>query len=210
MSDGRRFEMGKGYEKLKSDVDRDCNDRDSCGCFNPDGCNVSRCSIGKYGENGYKHCFHDYCNKFKWVIDRAKHYGEKLGLNWEDVLDSWETDRDYWYMNYYQNSNQPEIKGDKVRVFESVDEMLKAIGDRKFRCPYCGGISTNPYSCNSGLEVELINQKGKHPCNWDVGGLFGDLGKGIFVYCKDKLRGETIFMPVAWEDIGEEQKAGAI
>jgi hypothetical protein len=29
--------------------------------------------------------------------------------------------------------------------------------------------------------------------------LFGDLGKGVFVYCKDRLAGESIFMPIAWE-----------
>jgi hypothetical protein len=183
-----------GYESLKAAVERDCNDRNSCGCFNPEGCNLENARIGEYGKRGYKSCFHKYCNKFKWVIDRAKHYGEKLGLNWEDVLTSWEADRNYWYMNYYQDSNQPEIKGDKVRVFETVEEMLANLGERKFRCPACGGISTDPYKCNSGLEMS----KGKK-CDWKVYGLFGDLGKGVFVYCKDKLRGETIFMPVAWE-----------
>ena len=50
-------------------------------------------------------CSHKYCDKFKWVIDRAKAYGEATGLNWEDVLDGWETDRNYWYMNYYQDCN---------------------------------------------------------------------------------------------------------
>ena len=88
-----------------------------------------------------------------------------------------------------------DLKSDKVKVFETVEEMLKAIREKQFRCPACGGISTNPYKCNSGLEMS----KGKI-CDWNVGGLFGDLGKGIFVYCKDKLQGETIFMPVAWEN----------
>lgn len=178
-----------GYEKLKESVMRDCNERNSCGCFNPEGCNVK----GQKVEG--KSCFHDYCNKFKWVIDRAKHYGEKLGLNWEDILDSWEADRGYWYMNYYQDCNQPEIKGDKVRVFETVKEMLKSIGGKGFRCPMCGGISKEPYKCNSGLEIS----KGKK-CDWKVYGLFGGLGKGVFIYCKDKLHGETIFMPIAWEN----------
>lgn len=192
----------KGYEKLMEAVIRDCNEGE--GCFNPDGCDKeftkmvpAEGTMKKYTDMVCKvntKCFHQYCDKFKWVIDRAKHYGEKLGLNWEDILDSWEADRSYWYMNYYQECNQPEIKGDKVRVFETVDEMLKAIGEKKFRCPACGGISTNPYECNSGKEMS----NGKI-CDWKVYGLFRDLGKGVFVYCKDKLRGETIFMPVAWE-----------
>jgi len=193
----------KGYEKLKAAIEHDCNEGE--GCFNPDGCNhefyrrvPSEGLMKKYSDTACKcvsKCSHKYCDKFKWVIDRANHYAEKLGLNWEDVFDSWESSRSYWYMNYYQDCNQPEIKGDKVRTFETVDEMLKSIGDKKFRCPMCGGISKSPYKCDSGLEMS----RGKI-CDWNVGGLFGDLGKGIFVYCKDKLQGETIFMPVAWEE----------
>lgn len=137
----------------------------------------------------------EYCQKFKWVINRAKQYGEKMGLDWNEILKSWENERSYWYLNYYQDCNQPEIKSDKVRIFDTVDEMLKSMPDKKFRCPACGGISTNPYECNSGLEMS----KGKK-CDWKVYGLFRDLGKGIFVYCKDQLRGETIFVPIAWED----------
>lgn len=166
-----------GYEKLKASVERDCD----CGCFNPEGCNVpNRRKDGKC-------CTHSYCDKFKWVIDRAKQYGEKLGLNWEDILNSWESNRSYWYMNYYQECNEPEINSDKVRVFETVDEMIGSIGKKQFRCPACGGISTNPYACDNG------------ECNWKVYGLFGDMNKGVFVYCKDRLKGETIFLPVAWE-----------
>lgn len=155
-----------GYEKLKKAVEKDVADSQGERCI----------------------------DKFNWIIDRAKHYGEKLGLNWEAVLDSWEEDRTYWYMNYYQECNQPKLDTDRVRVFETVEEMFQSIDDRKFRCPACGGISTNPYACNSGLEMS--NEK---ICNWKVYGLFGDLGKGVFVYCKDKLKGETIFMPIAWE-----------
>jgi len=29
------------------------------------------------------------------------------------------------------------------------------------------------------------------------------LGKTIFVYCKDQIRGERIFMPIAWEEGAE-------
>ncbi len=29
--------------------------------------------------------------------------------------------------------------------------------------------------------------------------VLGDLGKGVFVYCKDMVHGERIFMPIAWE-----------
>lgn len=185
--------MPTGYEKLKIAVERDCNEKNSCGCFNPDGCNVL------HQRKDGKSCFHDYCNKFKWVIDRAKHYAEKTGLAWEDILDSWETDRDYWYINYYQDCNQPKIEGDSVRVFDTVEQMLESIGERKFRCPMCGGISTNPYRCDTGLNMVKDKRRKPEICDWCAGGLFGTLGKGVTVYCKDKLRAETFFMPVAWE-----------
>lgn len=164
--------MSVGYDKLKAAVDKDC--KKDGGTIHLEGCVT--CG-GK--------CFHKYCNKFKWVIDRAKAYGEATGLNWEDVLDSWETDRNYWYMNYYQDCNQPEIKAGKVRVFGTIFELKEAIGEMKFRCPSCGKESSNPYECKA--------------CGWKVYGLLGDMGKGVFVYVKEQLRGETMFMPVSWE-----------
>lgn len=178
--------MSFGYDKLLEDTERDCNDKSHEGCFNPEGCNKKDTRV---------RCTHRYCDTFKWAVDRAKQYGEKLNVPWEEVLDSWEQKRSYWYMNYYQECNQPEISSNNTRVFETVDEMLHAIGEHKFRCPACGGISTDPYECNSGLEIE----KGK-TCDWKVYGLFRDMGKGVFVYCKDKLTGNTIFMPVSWEE----------
>lgn len=178
-----------GYEKLKATVEKECNERNSCGCFNQNGCDKPN------GRFEGKSCFHQYCDQFKWVINRAKHYEEKTGIPWNEILDSWEEKRNYWYMNYYQDCNQPEIKGDKVRVFETVKDMMDSLVEKKFRCPSCGGISASPYRCNSG---NLVN-KNTGVCDWNVGGLFGDLGKGIFVFCKDKVAGETIFMPIAWE-----------
>lgn len=177
----------EGYEKLKSAVERDCNERNHCGCFNPNGCDKPNARVGN------KSCFHKYCDTFKWAIDRAKHYSEKTGIPVEEILTAWENNRDYWYMNYYQDANQPEIKGDNVRVFNTVDELLESIGEKKFRCPACNGISTNPYACNSGEKVS-----GK-TCDWKVYGLLGDLGKGAYVFVKDRVKIENIFMPLSWE-----------
>lgn len=88
--------MGKGLEKLQTAVEKDCS-KDG-GTLHPEGCVTC----------GAK-CFHNYCDKYKWVIDRAKSYGEAMGLHWEDILDGWEESRNYWYMNYYQECNQPKI-----------------------------------------------------------------------------------------------------
>lgn len=132
--------------------------------------------------------------KFDWVIERASHYSEKLDLPVSDILSAWVDDCNYSFMNYFQDANQPEINSEKVKVFDSVKEMLSEIGDKKFRCPSCEGVSSSPYECNSGEEMS----KGK-TCDWKVYGLFGSLGKGTYVYIKDQLKGETIFTPISWE-----------
>lgn len=133
-------------------------------------------------------------NLEKYLRAKLYEYSEALGVPQEEILAAWEEKRDYSAINYYQECNQPSIKAGKVRVFETVADMLQAIGDREFRCPACEGVSTKAYECDTKKKVE-----GK-TCDWKVYGLFGDLGKGIHVFCKDKMRGETIFMPVSWED----------
>lgn len=144
--------------------------------------------------------FHDYEKKLNWIIERAEHYAEKTGIAAEDILNAWEQKRGYWYMNYYQDCNQPLIKDERVRIFDSTDDLLQSIGKNGFRCPACNGVSQSPYDCDSGLELS----KGKI-CNWKVYGLFSDLGKGVYVFVKDKIQGERIFMPNAWEKLEKSQ-----
>lgn len=144
---------------------------------------------------------HDYRGKLAWIVDRAKHYAEKTGLTAEEILDAWESRRNYWYMNYYQDCDQPEINGDNVVVFETKDDLLNSIGKAGFRCPYCNGVSTSPYECNSGVKVQLINSDVTDSvCNWKAYGLFGHMGKGVYVFVKHECTGENMFKPVAWED----------
>lgn len=124
--------MSKGYDKLKEAVEKDCVKYG--GEFHPDGCVDScyeKCS-----------CFHKYCNKFKWAVDKAKAYGEVLELNWEDVLDSWENDRNYWYMNYYQECNQPKISG-KVKVLNGTGIKFLLSAKNASACHPCGKVVNN-------------------------------------------------------------------
>ena len=137
--------------------------------------------------------FHDYRAKFRWVLARASDYAEKTGLDAADILNAWEERRNYWYMNYYQESQQPAMKGDRVRVFETVADLLSAIEKREFRCPWCKGVSSDPHVCTSG---ELVDG---NICDWKSYGLFGTLGLGASIFVKEKLAGENIFMPIAWE-----------
>lgn len=145
--------------------------------------------LKEYADGKTVDCGHncEYCDKFRWVIDRARNYSEKLNIPIEEIIQSWEADRNYWYMNYYQESNQPKIESKKVRVFDTYEEFKSAIGEMKFRCPSCGKVTTNPYECKS--------------CSWKIYGFFRGMGKEVFVYVKDKMKGEYIFMPILWEKI---------
>jgi hypothetical protein len=131
--------------------------------------------------------FHDYRATLAWTVARAQHYADKTGIPASEILDAWERSRNYWYMNFYQESNQPEIKDGNVRVFDTVDSMLASVGKAGFRCPKCAGVSNSPYECSV------------KPCDWKVYGLFRALGKGIYVFVKEKVAGELLFMPIAWE-----------
>jgi hypothetical protein len=160
------IEECEGYKKLLADVER--NEKEEPG-------------------------FHDYRAQLSWIIERAKHYAEKTGLEAADILDSWEKDRNYWYMNYYQDSNQP-LLNESVHVFETMEDLEKSVGKSGFRCPSCAGVSSNPYECNTN-----IKDKNGKVCNWKSYGLFGCMGKGANFFIKEKMKGETIFMPIAWE-----------
>lgn len=138
---------------------------------------------------------HDYRGKLKWALDRAQHYADKTGLDASEILNMWEKKRDYWYMNFYQECNQPEIKDDNVRVFDSAESYRNSVGNSGFRCPMCNGLSHDPYTCDSGLEMS----KGK-TCDWKSYGLLGTLGRGVTVFLKSEMAMSHIFKPIAWED----------
>ncbi|ENM5750403.1 hypothetical protein V4V53_002151 [Vibrio mimicus] len=52
--------------------------------------------------------------KFQWVISRCFHYAHVLNKQPWDVLDEWESKRDYWWLNYYQESRQPKIRPESI------------------------------------------------------------------------------------------------
>lgn len=166
------FENSVGYAKLLESVEAD-KTRDS-----------------KAGRK----FFHDYDGKLDWVLARARHYAEKLNIDQVELLDAWEKRRDYWYMNYYQDANQPLIEVGVTRVFDTRADLLASLGGRhEFRCPACEGVSSDPYKCTAGTVV-----KGK-ACDWKAYGLFGCIGKGTFVFVKEAMHGDTFFTPLAWE-----------
>ncbi len=67
-----------------------------------------------------------------------------------------------------------------------------ACPSRKFRCPSCGGLSSNPYECNASKE-----------CDWKSYGFFRTMGKGVRIAIKEGFienpQIHEIFMPLEFE-----------
>lgn len=185
----------KGIESLAASVigDMDGGSRPFCNCcvndqmqlwqiltsYAPGGDRLSTQCAGNY--DGHCEC----CCKFKWAVDFAYRYANATGLDWREILSVWEQHRDYWYMNYYQPANQPDLSGDRTFLFDDLDAFRKCVSDKGFICPSCGKVSTNPYECSN------------EGCDWKSYGFFRCMGKGAYIFVKSEMRGETMFMPVA-------------
>lgn len=130
---------------------------------------------------------------FDWIVARAQHYADHTGYTVDDILNTWEEKRNYWYLNFYQDANQPEINADEVYVYPNAQSLVESLDREKYRCPSCGGVSENPYVCTSGK----INEGSV--CDWKAYGLLKTLGNGVSIFIRDEARVIEIFQPIAWE-----------
>ena len=135
--------------------------------------------------------------KIEWIIERAKHYQLKTEKPYQEIIDTWVSKKDYWYINYFQEENQPLITGEDVYLFENREAAKESFKELGFRCPRCGGISKSPTECDTNIVVD------KKTCDWKSYGLFGTLGKGVTIILKDTISIENIFKPIAYEKEGE-------
>ena len=92
-----------------------------------------------------------------------------------------------------------ETLDENITIYESLEDLKNKIDFSKgFRCPACGGVSKNPYKCDSG---QLINDE--KVCDWKAYGLFGTMGKGFTFTIKDGFlenpKVDDIFYPVSLE-----------
>ena len=108
--------MEKGIKSFKEAVLQDTKAGENC--FNENGCDhefyrivpQDNPKLMKYSKTSCIHvskCSHKYCDKYKWVLERAQAYADKTGKTPEEVIAIWEKNRSYWYMNYYQEGKQP-------------------------------------------------------------------------------------------------------
>jgi len=141
----------------------------------------------------------EYCAKYYWVLKRATSYSIDLNMPLSEILEGWEHDRDYWYLNYYQECNQPVLTGTggmPIRIVEDPEDFMKQIDNRKeFICPKCGRLGPSYQECEGRKDGnELLD------CDWASYGLFKTMGKGVIVVMKRPFKVLEIFMPAAWAE----------
>lgn len=184
----------RGMESLRAAVLNDTQKAENC--FSENGCTKVRHLYlpedkPSLLEMGIKtkcvsntKCTHDYCGKYKWILDRAKIYAEKTGKTVEQIIEIWETDRTYSYMNYYQEAKQPIPNAENIMDYDLwIAELKERFGnDAKkwaFKCPMCGNVQTAQDFINNKVEepenkvyFSCIGRyvKGKG-CDWTLGGL---------------------------------------
>jgi len=48
----------------------------------------------------------EFLKLFNWVINRAKHHAHHTGKPIDEILTEWESQRDYWWLNFYKTAMQ--------------------------------------------------------------------------------------------------------
>lgn len=65
----------------------------------------------------------EFLKLFTWVIGRAKHYAHHTGKPIEEILNDWEEQRDYWWLNFYQDCRQPKLHSNSKKPLSLKGEM---------------------------------------------------------------------------------------
>lgn len=187
-----------GIKSLKESVLNDTKRGENC--FNENGCDhefTRRVPVTDPAllKMGFKEscisvckCTHKYCDRYKEIIDRAKHYSEVFETDYKRILTHWETKRSYWYMNYYSDncSSFPKIdtSNKNLLILQNREEFQKYCEGKGFLCPKCEKVSIDPQECS------------QPDCDWKSYGLLGCLGKGIKLLLKEDFSIRSIFKPI--------------
>lgn len=132
----------------------------------------------------------------------SREYAKAFNLRPLKILEAVENRRDYCAVNFYQDCNFPSLK-DGVQIFETKKDFFNKFPSKKFTCPCCNAISTDPNTCNSGdlMTQEKRSKKGKitqkaEICNWKSYGLFGTMGKGYSFMIKEGFLEDPIIYDI--------------
>lgn len=140
----------------------------------------------------------EWRRKFEWVLQRAQQYADFCHTERDKVLAAWEEDRTYWFVNYYQECNQPDLQANTglfgkkiVTLDEWMAEGQRLFGedrlDWRFRCPMCGHIQTGRQFQDAGKDphrayfncASRFGLGGKKNCKWTTGGLLAIGGRYV-------------------------------
>jgi len=139
-----------------------------------------------------------FAKQLEWFKERVEHYHQVLGFTQVEILEAFERKRDYLAANYYQDANFP-LLDEKVKIFETLDELRGSIASRQFICPACNQVQSDPYECKSGFK-----DKNDKVCDWKSYGFFGTAGKGFRFTIKEsfleKPMNDDVFMPIEFKD----------
>lgn len=123
-------------------------------------------------------------------------YSKLLNISKTEIFSKLESRRRYYSANFYQKANFPRTKD--LLIFDTKKDAINTIKPKKkFICPYCKGITSDPYACNSGVKLDLICGRKNHKCNWKVYGLFNVKEWEVDFIIKEDMIIEKIFMPVS-------------
>ncbi len=125
-------------------------------------------------------------------------YSAALGVGQAELLAAFEKNRKYRATSFYRRTNFPRLEN--LTLLANMREFRKRYPSGCFRCPACGGISSNPVQCNSGLERGAGDAR--HRCDyksyWPE-----HAGKGMRVLFREEFIEKPvvfeIFMPIEVE-----------
>lgn len=87
----------------------------------------------------------------EFLREMLAEYSAAFGVGQSALLAALEKRRTYQATGFYRRANFPPL--DSVLLVDDMRAFKKRFPSGNFRCPVCGGISTNPVRCNSNLEI---------------------------------------------------------
>lgn len=126
-------------------------------------------------------------------------YAGAFGVTEAELLAALERSRTYQAVSFYRRTNFPRLES--VTLLDNMRDFKKRFPSGCFRCPVCGGISTNPIRCNSNREIG--DEGESHTCDGKSYGVDASAGRVMRVAFRegflDKPGVTEIFMPIETE-----------
>lgn len=105
-----------------------------------------------------------------WLEEMVRQYAQKIGVSVDECTALLDAGRDYWWPNYYQPANFPDLEapGRHFLGYYASPSALRAYAAEHwagFRCPRCGNVGESPTECAHRIANDGV-------CDWCAFGLF--------------------------------------